>query len=97
MSLRKEFQDKKLFRKLRNSVDHNIYQKEDAYHYVYSNINNPIYNGAILWTKVHLGWETILNHDWGYNKKFEIPDVSQILWTDILDQKILRLENLDYE
>ncbi len=93
----KEFEDKKLFRKLRNSVDRNIYQKEDAYHYVYSNINNPIYNGAILWTKVHVGWETILNHDWGYNKKFEIPDVSQILWTDILDQKILRLENLEYE
>jgi hypothetical protein len=88
----KEFQDVNLFVKLRNSVDRNIYRKKEAYHYIYRNINNPIYNGALLWTKVHLGWQTILDYDWGYNNKFKIPDVQNIEWTDILDQKILLIK-----
>ena len=90
----KEFNDINLFTKLVNSVDRNIYQKGDSYHYVYSNINNPIYNGAILWTKVHLGWDKILNYDWGHDDYYQIPKIDQISWTDILDQEILRLENI---
>ena len=89
----KEFGDIKLFTRLRNSVDRNIYQKSDSYHYVYKNINNAIYNGPILWTKVHVGWQNILNHDWGHKKKFKIPEVEELAWTDILDQEILVMQD----
>ena len=77
------------FGKLRNSMDRELYQKEDENHYLYKNINNPIYNGPILWTKVHMGWQNILSHDWGYDKHFEIPDVSDMKWTDVLDTKVM--------
>ena len=88
----KEFGDVELFTKLRNSVDRSLYMKEEAFHYIYKNINNPIYNGPLLWTKVHIGWQNILDHNWGYNKNFIIPDVSDIVWRDILDQEVLVLE-----
>jgi len=85
----KEFGDINLFGKLRNSMDRELYQKEDENHYLYKNINNPIYNGPILWTKVHMGWQNILSHDWGYDKHFEIPDVSDMKWTDVLNTKVM--------
>ncbi len=90
----KEFGDVRLFRKLRNSMDRELYQKESANHYVYRNINNPIYNGPILWTKVHVGWQNILEHDWGHEKHFDIPDVSHMVWTDVLDQKTMTMNNI---
>jgi len=89
----KEFGDVRLFRKLRNSMDRDIYQKEGANHYLYRNINNPIYNGPILWTKVHVGWQNILEHNWGHEKHFDIPDVSQMVWTDVLDQKTMTMSD----
>ncbi|MEE3035372.1 MAG: hypothetical protein VX325_05955 [Bacteroidota bacterium] len=91
----KEFNDISLFTKLRNSVDRNLYQKQDAHHYIYKGINNEIYNGPILWTKVHLGWETILNYDWGHDQIYKIPDVKEMNWKDILDQKILLMSTYE--
>ena len=70
----------------------NIYQKTDANHYVYSSINNPIYNGPILWTKVHVGWQAILDYDWGNNKRYQIPETDDMRWTDVLDTKALIMD-----
>ena len=59
---------------------------------LHSNINNPIYNGPILWTKVHVGWEKVLEHDWGYSKDFNIPNIDNLQWTDVLDTKLLIMD-----
>jgi len=88
----KEFEDISLFRKLRNSIDRKLYQKDDLNHYLYSNINNPIYNGPILWTKVHVGWKKVLEHNWGYTKNFIIPDIGNMQWTDVLDTKLFIMD-----
>ena len=88
----KEFEDISLFRKLRNSIDRKLYQKDDLNHYLYSNINNPIYNGPILWTKVHVGWKKVLEHDWGYTKNFIIPNIDNMQWTDVLDTKLFIMD-----
>ena len=88
----KEFEDISLFRKLRNSIDRKLYQKDDLNHYLYSNINNPIYNGPILWTKVHVGWKKVLEHDWGYTKNFSIPNIDNMQWTDVLDTKLFIMD-----
>ena len=88
----KEFEDISLFRKLRNSIDRKLYQKDDLNHYLYSNINNPIYNGPILWTKVHVGWKKVLEHDWGYTKNFNIPNIDNMQWTDVLDTKLFIMD-----
>jgi len=88
----KEFEDISLFRKLRNSIDRKLYQKDDLNHYLYSNINNPIYNGPILWTKVHVGWKKVLEYDWGYAKNFIIPNIDNMQWTDVLDTKLFIMD-----
>ena len=88
----KEFEDISLFRKLRNSIDRKLYQKDDLNHYLYSNINNPIYNGPILWTKVHVGWKKVLEHNWGYTKNFIIPDIDNMQWTDVLETKLFIMD-----
>ena len=85
----KEFGDKELFTKLRNVMDRNLYKERENNYYKYKGINNPIYNGPILWTKVHLGWNTILDYDWGTEKSFQIPDVEGMVWTDILQENLL--------
>ena len=53
----KEFGDVKLFTKLRNAMDKFIYKEKEKNYYKYKDINNAIYNGPLLWTKVHLGWD----------------------------------------
>jgi len=94
MMAAKEFGDLPLWRKLRNSIDRDIYQKEDAYHHLYKNINNAIYNGPLLWTKVHVGWQNIMDYDWGVKENFDIPDVSQIVWQDILSEELLLMDDI---
>ena len=89
----KEFGDISLFTKLRNSMDRRIYKAQMENHWLYEGINNPIYNGPILWTKVHLGWNTILDHDWGVFEPYPIPDVSDMVWTDILDENLKLLSD----
>lgn len=91
----KEFGDIDLFTKLRNSMDKKLYQESADNHWKYEGLNNPIYNGPILWTKVHLGWNTILDYDWGVQKTFEVPDVSGMVWTDILDTELKLMSSLN--
>ncbi|MEL6675424.1 MAG: hypothetical protein AAFR61_24660 [Bacteroidota bacterium] len=90
----KEFGDVDLWKKLRNSLDRNIYQSTENYHFLYKEINNPIYNGPLLWTKVHVGWENILAHDWPGNQRFEKPEVGELAWTDILSQELLLMDEI---
>ncbi len=94
MMAAKEFGDIELWNKLRNSIDKDIYQSGESYHYVYKGINNHIYNGPLLWTKVHVGWQTILAHDWEGNHSYQKPDVSEIVWTDILPQELLLMDDI---
>lgn len=94
MMAAKEFGDESLWNKLRNSIDRDIYQKTDSYHYVYEGVNNAIYNGPLLWTKVHVGWQQILSHDWDVQKPYEIPDVEDLQWTDILSQELLVMSDI---
>lgn len=79
MMAAKEFGDKTLWKKLRNAIDKEIYMQDDEYNYLYRNFNNAIYNGPVLWTKVHTGWDNILNNNWGTEKKFSQPDISDLV------------------
>ncbi len=94
MMAAKEFGDKTLWKKLRNSIDRDIYQKGDSYHYLYKGINNSIYNGPLLWTKVHVGWQKILEHNWQGNRTYEKPEVADLVWTDILPQELLLMDDV---
>ncbi|MEM6724010.1 MAG: hypothetical protein AAF598_08230 [Bacteroidota bacterium] len=88
----KEYGDVKLFTKLRNSLDRKLYKASDRNYYLYDGVNNAIYNGPLLWTKVHVGWDNILNHDWQHGT-FDIPEVDDMIWTDILEVDLLVRED----
>ena len=90
----KEFGDVALWRKLRNSIDKDIYQKSDSYQYLYKGIDNPIYNAPLLWTKVHVGWQNILAYDWKGNHIYEKPEVADLLWTDILSEELMLMDDV---
>ena len=94
MMAAKEFGDQELWRKLRNSIDRDIYQATDRYHHLYKNVNNAIYNGPLLWTKVHVGWPQILAHDYGVQSTFEIPDVEDMEWTEILSTELYLMDDV---
>ena len=94
MMVAKEFGDKNLWNKLRNSIDRNIYQSSEDFHFLYQEVNNPIYNGPLLWTKVHVGWEEILAHNWKGNHKYEKPEVEHLAWVDILPQELFLIDDL---
>ena len=94
MMAAKEFGDMALWRKLRNSIDKDIYQKSDSYQYLYKGVNNAIYNGPLLWTKVHVGWQNILDHDWEGNRHYDKPEVANLVWTDILPQELYLMDDV---
>ena len=94
MMAAKEFGDVALWRKLRNSIDKDIYQKGDSFQYLYKGVNNPIYNAPLLWTKVHVGWQNILTYDWKGNRIYEKPDVANLMWTDILPQELYLMDDV---
>ena len=37
------------------------------------------------------GMENVLEHDWGHDKRFDIPDVSHMVWANVLDQNIMTM------
>lgn len=94
MMAAKEFEDIELWNQLRNSIDRNIYQSTENYHYLYKEVNNPIYNGPLLWSKVHVGWQKILVFNWEGNRLYQKPDVSNLAWTDILPQKLYLMDEI---
>ncbi len=94
MMAAKEFGDVALWRKLRNSIDKDIYQKSDSYQYLYKGIDNPIYNAPLLWTKVHVGWQNILTYDWKGNHIYEKPEMADLMWTDILSEELMLMDDV---
>ncbi len=94
MMAAKEFADVKLWGKIRNAIDRDIYQKTDSYHYLYDGVNNAIYNGPLLWTKVHVGWQNILDYDWDTPAQYAIPNTEDMQWTDILSQELLVMSDI---
>ncbi len=94
MMAAKEFGDVALWGKIRNAIDSDIYQSTEQYHHLYKEINNNIYNGPMLWTKVHVGWQTILAHNWAGNRSYEKPEVTHLVWTDILPQELFLMDEI---
>jgi hypothetical protein len=94
MMAAKEFGDVSLWEKLRNAIDKEGFMASEEYHYLYQNFNNAIYNGPVLWTKVHVGWDKILNHNWRHKRTITPPDVSDIVWQDILPQELLLMDDV---
>jgi len=41
-----------------------------------------------------VGWQTILEYDWEGNRIYEKPDVADLVWTDILSQELLLMDDV---
>jgi hypothetical protein len=87
----KEFGDVSLFSKLRNAADK--FGKLDVSPATggleYQGINDSIINGVILGSKLHVGWNTLLTHDWGHKGiPYDVPDTSKMEWTDLLPNEV---------
>ncbi|RBP51124.1 hypothetical protein [Arenicella xantha] len=83
----KEFNDPELFGKLRNAVDKfgRLGPEVESAGLAYDDPNSVLINGVIVASKMHLGWQAVLDYDWGYGDEFaQIPDVSELSWRDIL-------------
>ncbi len=92
----KEFKDVALFTKLRNAIDKQaeLYRDGETTEYKYRKANNQLYNAGLLWIKLHVGFDTIINHDWGIKTPMTIPDTTGMTWKDVLHQEI-RVLNQD--
>ena len=91
----KEFNDPKLFGKLRNSVDKvgKLGPPPEGGGLTYKDENGVLMNGVVLGAKLHVGWDVILNHDWGYEHPQSIPDITDLSWQDILPSQVYRMNN----
>lgn len=88
----KEFGDVELFTKLRNTLDYGKLGPSPEFAEMrYRDDDNTRINGWTLAFKLHVGWQTILDHDWGQTATREIPSVEGMTWTDVLPQEIWEL------
>lgn len=89
----KEFGDIDLYNKLRNTTDHFAELKKDPATgaMIYKGPDGMILNGVVLATKFHVGWKTVLDHDWGHQAPLPIPDTSDMKWTDLVPTKVYAL------
>ncbi len=89
----KEFDDKALFKKLRNSTDKFARLQRDEFGGLsYGHKENLLMNGGVVASKLHLGWDTILNYNWGFQRS-TIPDVSDMSWRDLLPSRTYALHD----
>ncbi len=91
----KEFDDPALFGKLRNAIDKYLGFSVHPEHggLVYNDPDSVMINGGMLAAKLHLGWDVVLNHDWGVEGlPHVVPDVSHMDWTDLLPQRVYALD-----
>ena len=95
----KEHGDIELFTKLRNSTDKfgKLQRHSSSNGLAYDDPNSVLINGVILSSKVHLGWQTVLNHSWPIIKDgpLEVPNVVNMNWTQILPQRTYQTSSLD--
>lgn len=92
----KEYKDEALFGKLRNTIDKfgRLKSAEEG-GLRYSSKDSPLFNGVVLGAKLHLGWDVILNHDWGHDLPQEIPNVDGMTWADLLPMKIYMTRDIN--
>jgi len=90
----KEFDDPTLFGKLRNSVDKagHLGPAPDG-GLMYVDENSVLMNGVVLAAKLHVGWEEILNYDWGHERPSSIPDTSDLTWRDLLPDRVYQMND----
>ncbi|MGJ8562660.1 MAG: hypothetical protein ACSHXY_03810 [Alphaproteobacteria bacterium] len=93
----KEFDDRKLFGKLRNSVDKigRLSRAPEGGGLTYKDANQILMNGVVLGAKLHVGWDVILDHDWGHAGLQNVPVIDDISWQDILPSDVYRMNNGD--
>lgn len=90
----KEFKDEALFGKLRNSIDKfGGLVPADGGGLRYETDDTVLMNGVVLSAKLHVGWKTVLDHDWGHDLPEKIPETSDMTWRDILPDNIYRMNN----
>ena len=90
----KEHNDPQLFEKLRNVVDKfgDLQPKGDNKGMVYDDPNSVLINGVVLASKVHLGWDAVLNHPWpALQVQTAIPSTETLEWKDILPQQVFNM------
>lgn len=90
----KEMGDVDLYRKLRNASDQLGGLKSDPATggMSYADEDGVLMNGVTLATKFHVGWQTLLTHDWGQTAPATVPDVSDMAWTDVLPVDLYDLD-----
>lgn len=95
----KEFNDPVLFGKLRNTIDKfgDLSSEKVSGGLNYSGPHGKMVNGVVLSSKMHVGWNRVLNHDWGQAElPYDIPEIQGMTWKDLLPDRIYaRSENLD--
>ena len=87
----KEFGEHELFGELRNSIDKvgDLTVDQVSGGLVYDHPENRMINGVVLASKLHLGWSTVLGHDWGFEGiHYTVPDTTDMTWTDLLPQRV---------
>lgn len=90
----KEFNDPALFGKLRNSIDKmGRLGPAPEGGLAYKDDNSVLMNGVVLAAKLHVGWDVILNHDWGHDLPAEIPNTQALTWQDLLPSQIYSSKN----
>jgi hypothetical protein len=90
----KEHNDQQLFGKLRNVVDKfgDLQPNGDNNGMVYDDPNSVLINGVVLASKVHLGWDSVLNHPWpALQVQTPIANTNELEWSDILPQQVYNM------
>ena len=90
----KEFKDEALFGKLRNSIDKfGRLKPAEGGGLRYEIDDSVLMNGVVLSAKLHVGWKTVLGHEWGHARPKAIPDTSDMTWRDVLPDRIYQMNN----
>lgn len=87
----KELGDPVLFGKLRNAVDKfgRLSPEESSGGLGYEDADGRLINGVVLATKLHLGWNNVIDHDWGHRKlPYAEPNIAGMDWRDLLPDRI---------
>jgi hypothetical protein len=94
MWVAKEMGDVALYRKLRNATDQlgRLTKDPATGGMSYANEDAVLINGVILATKLHAGWNVVLDNDWGHAGPVAVPDVSDMIWTDLLPDRVYDLD-----
>ncbi|MBW2240350.1 MAG: hypothetical protein JRH01_00050 [Deltaproteobacteria bacterium] len=94
MWVAKEMGDVELYRKLRNTTDKlgRLTKDPATGGMTYQSEDGILINGVVLATKLHGGWDAVLDHDWGHPLPVAVPDVSDMQWNDLLPAEVYDLD-----